>query len=270
MNRKKASLALLVVLALIGGFIKIIGGLLYGSRSLLIDALTCFANIVALIFTLYYYRLSIMPPDIDHPFGHYRLGVGGRIGIMVSYSFVAGIAVSELLTSTHYTVSLYSVYFAVLGFIVYLGVIYIARLIGGIFKTYGAFTISELIESVIVIFAALGGAMVNYIIDYIGAIFLTSFIFYEIKETFSESIAIISDVAPPDDLIKKISEIVSKYGLKIIHLRIRVVEPGKYHGDIKISIPQNISIDQLIKSIRSLKRELYEELNVDASIEIEF
>ncbi len=135
LSKRTILLVLVVLLALIGGMLKIIGGLLYGSRSLLVDALTSFANIAALLFTLYYYRLSTMPPDTDHPFGHYRLGVGGKIAVMISYSFVAGIAISELLTSTHYTVSLHSVYFALLGFIVYLGVIYVARLIGGIFKT---------------------------------------------------------------------------------------------------------------------------------------
>ncbi|HDI02318.1 MAG TPA: cation transporter [Ignisphaera sp.] len=263
-------LVLVVLLALIGGLLKIIGGLLYGSRSLLVDALTSFANIAALLFTLYYYRLSTMPPDTDHPFGHYRLGVGGKIAVMISYSFVAGIAISELLTSTHYTVSLYSVYFALLGFIVYLGVIYVARLIGGIFKTYSAFTVSELIESIVVILAALGGAVISYLIDYTGAILLTLYIFYEIKETFSEAIVIISDTAPSSDLIRRINEVVGKYGLKVIRSRIRFLEPGRYHGDIKVSIPRDINIDELIKILRSLKKELYEELGVDASIEIDF
>ena len=263
-------LAVLVVLALIGGLLKIIGGVLYGSRSLLVDALTSFANIAALLFTIYYYKLSIMPPDADHPFGHYRLGIAGKITVMISYSFVAGVALAELLTTTTYTVSLYSVYFAILGFIVYLGVVVIARVIGGIFKTYSAFTVSELIESVVVTLAALGGAIVNYIIDYIGAVILTLYIFYEVRETFSEAVTVISDTAPSNKLIMQINEVIGKYGLKVSRIRLRFLEPGRYHGDIKVNIPRDIDIDKLIETLRSIKRELYEELGVDASIEIEF
>ena len=80
----------------LGGFFKIFGGVVYGSRALFVDALTSIANFIAAYATIYYYKVSKRPPDIDHHYGHYKLGFGGTLVSLITYSFVAGLVISEL------------------------------------------------------------------------------------------------------------------------------------------------------------------------------
>lgn len=258
----------IIILALIGALVKIYGAIFYNSRSLLVDALTSFANIVALIFTVYFYKLSISPPDIDHPYGHHRLGIGGIIASIAAYSFVAGVSYTELVYSTVYTVQIQSVYYAIAGFIIYLITILLAIRIGSIFRTYGAFTVSELIESIIVILASLGGALYSYLIDYTGAIILTLYIFYEIIVSTREILSIISDKAPPYEILTSIRELFEKNNFIIQEMKIRVIHTGKYHGGFKVQSLDSKDYEDIWKKIQNIRRILLEKYGIESIIEI--
>ncbi len=249
---------LVIILALLGGLVKIIGGILYGSRSLLVDALTSFANIVSLTAILYYYRISLQPPDKDHHYGHERLGYAGVLTTMLSYSFVAGLSAAMLITSGKYTVEEGSVYMAALGFVIYAVTVLLSMRIGGFLKTYGAFTVSELIESIVVILACTGGVYVSYIIDYIGAIGLTLYIFYELVESFRDLLVYMADRAPSRSVVEDIIGIVEKHGLNIVKYRFRIVSPGKIHGDIIIETDPDLSLEEINKVIEKVKKEIGE------------
>ncbi len=249
---------LVIILALLGGLVKILGGILYGSRSLLVDAFTSFANIISLTAILYYYRLSIQPPDKDHHYGHERLGYAGVLTTMLSYSFVAGLSAAMLIISREYTVGEGSVYMAALGFVIYAVAVFLSLRIGGFLKTYGAFTISELIESIVVILACTGGVFISYIIDYVGAIGLTLYIFYELAESFRELLVYIADRAPSKSVVEDIIGIVEKHGLKIVKYRFRIASPGKIHGDIIIEANPDLSLGELSRLIEKVKKEIGE------------
>lgn len=258
----------LVILSIAGSIVKIYGALAYGSRSLFVDALTCFANIAALIFTIYFYKLSITPPDTDHPFGHYRLGIGGTLASMITYSFVAGISSMELLRSTDYVVEMQAVYYAIIGCIIYSVVIFLALRIDRIFKTYGAFTVSELIEGIVVIMASLGGALYSYLIDYAGAIILTLYIFYELIVSSREVLAIVSDKAPSHDILMSIRELIERNNFFVKEMRIRCVYPGKYHGDIKVYPTVKSDYEHIWDEIEELKKILLKRYSIDSVIEV--
>ncbi|ABN69241.1 cation diffusion facilitator family transporter [Staphylothermus marinus F1] len=258
----------IIILALIGALVKIYGAIFYNSRSLLVDALTSFANIVALIFIVYFYKLSISPPDIDHPYGHHRLGIGGIIASIAAYSFVAGVSYTELVYSTVYTVQIQSVYYAIAGFIIYLITILLAIRIGSIFRTYGAFTVSELIESIIVILASLGGALYSYLIDYTGAIILTLYIFYEIIVSTREILSIISDKSPPYEILTSIRELFEKNNFIIQEMKIRVIHTGKYHGGFKVQSLDSKNYEDIWKKIQNIRRILLEKYGIESIIEI--
>jgi len=264
----RSVLITIVSLALAGGFFKILGFVLYGSRSLLVDALTSFSNIVALIATTYFYRISYEPPDDEHPYGHYRLGYGGVLTTLTAYGYVAGVSSVELLYSTSYSVELNAVLFAVIGFVIYSIVIYLTLRVGGVFKAYGLFTFSELYESIVTIIATAFGALYSYIIDYVGAIILTTYIFVELINVGKEVFQIISDKSPPINIVNDIYKLFNENGFKIIGLRIRCVVPNIYHGDVKVKPSRETGFDDARRMIDDLKKAVKERYNIDLVVEM--
>jgi len=256
---------LLIILAtsLTGGLVKTIGGLIYGSKALFVDALTCIANFISLIVIIRYYSLSLQPPDIEHPYGHHRFGVIGANITLITYGYVAGIATVELIYSTEYVVHIESFYYALLGFILYSVAIILSFKLGGFFKIYGLFTVSELYESLTTIVSSLAGATISYLIDYAGAVLLTLYILYELYESGRNVFKYIVDVSAPQTLLEDVKNTIIESGYVVESIRIRCIVPNVYHGDIVVKSKSPNAIE-----ISDLKDLLKRKYNLDASIEV--
>ncbi|NPA97579.1 MAG: cation diffusion facilitator family transporter [Crenarchaeota archaeon] len=255
-------------LAVLGSIVKIFGGFEYGSRALFIDALTSMANLVALGLTAHFLKMSLAPPDKDHPYGHYRVALGGPFSTLIAYAFVGGIAVTDLVKVSPYHVSIYAAICAGIGLFLYLGAILLSRKLGGALSTYAVFTWTEVLESSITIAAALGGAIFSYLVDYVGAIVITAFIFYEIVEEGRKFLEMISDITQPQ-LIEEIVSELSKRGLRVKCVRIRRVSHSVYQGDITIELDPNTPLDkahQVADEIENLLRNKY---RVEAVVHVE-
>ncbi len=260
----------LIFLALIGGLIKIIGGFLSGSRALIVDALTSFANIFALLVSIHYHLISFKPPDLDHHYGHRRFSYMGILGTMIAYSFVAGISVTILLYSWNYRVDIIGVYTAVMGFIVYSIVVYLSLRMGGSMRVYGFFTISELLESIITIFASLGGSLYSFLIDYAGGVILTSYIFVELYHAFRENIIYLTDLSPSRTLINDILSIFNSNDLVVNQYRFRLITEKHIHGDIVVKPDDCNNVLRLLEKIYRVKnivKKKYPEVDLVISID---
>ncbi len=262
-------LALLVAFAVAGAAVKIMGGLLYGSEALLVDALTCVANLVALTGTIYYYRASKRPPDEDHHFGHLRLGFGGVVVTLTVYSFVAGLVVARLLTVGKYTVDVKAPIAAAVGFLFYLAAILLARRVGAFFAAYAGFTGSELLEGGIVIVASLAGALYSYLLDYLGAIVITLYLFHELYEHVSAMIRDISDIAPPSGLIEEIRADMEREGLIVKRVRLRHIYEGSYQGDAVVAVDPSRSLPEIHEVIDRVQERLKKKHGVEIVIHVE-
>lgn len=258
-----------VVSSILGAIAKFIGGYFYGSKALFVDALTSLANLVALIATIYYYSKTHLPPDLDHHFGHHRLGFTGALVTVIAYSFVAGLVVADLLYTKTYSVEVHAPLLALIGLIFYSIAIYVSRRISEYFGPYSAFTISELLESITVIVASLLGYLYTYIVDYIGAIIIVSYLFYELQDTLRDLVKLLSDVAPPMKLVEETRKTIEKHGVKVERIRLRLVMEGFYQGDITIRLPPNITIEEAHKITDIIERELKNKYNIDVAIHIE-
>jgi len=70
-NEDMGRLARLTVLAAaIASVANLAGGVIFSSRLLILNGLTCVANLVTAIAGLWFYREALKPPDADHPLGH--------------------------------------------------------------------------------------------------------------------------------------------------------------------------------------------------------
>jgi cobalt-zinc-cadmium efflux system protein len=250
------NLIFIAVLALLGGLVKIIGGYLSGSRALIVDALTSFANIFTLGVSIHYFLHSLKPPDVDHHYGHARLNYLGMLSTMLTYSFVAGTAVTLLIYSWNYHVEFIGVYTAVIGFLIYSLVVYLSYRVGGIIRIYGFFTVSELIESIVTIIASLGGSLYSFVIDYIGGVILTLYIFVELYHTFRKNIIYLTDISPNNEIIQNILSYFRRHGIEIERYRFRIVYEDYIHGDIMVKPGDCSRIVELLRKLSRIEGEL--------------
>ncbi len=267
MGEGRWALPAILALSVAGAAVKSAGALLYGSRSLLVDSLTCFANLVAIGATLHFYRASLKPPDADHHFGHTRLGYGGVIASMVAYAFVAGIAVSTILQSGKYEVSLNATWMGLGGLALYSGAIILANKFGGFLKTYAVFTVSEVIESLVVIAASFGGAVLGYMWDLLGASAVTAYIFVELYDTGRKVIRCLSDVAPPPQLLKEVEDVVRSLGFIPVSIKLRKVSEDLIHGDLVLR-PDGVGLEEAVERVKEVKEKLMRELGVECTVEL--
>lgn len=256
------------MLSLIGGALKIFGGVVGGSKSVFVDALTSIANSLAIIFVLKFFKASMEPPDSDHHYGHYRLTFGGPISMLMMYSFVAGVIVLDLISSfgRDYKVGYEAPFFAAVAIVPYGLAVYVARS-RTLTISYASFTTIELIESSTSIASSLCGATISYIIDYVGAIALSLYLFVELAKNFKEIVVAISDVAPKG-VIDKILENADKYGLEVHRLRVRKVLENVYQGDMVVMVSSNKPLEEAHNVIDVIEKELRKD-GIDVSIHVE-
>ncbi len=252
-----------------GTIVKLAGGILYGSKALFVDAMTCIANLIALIATIYYYAKTLLPPDLDHHFGHHKLGFAGALVTLVAYSFVAGVVVVDLANIEPYKVSIYAPIYATLGFIFYSIAIIASRKISEYFTPYSSFTVSELIESFTVIIASLLGSMYSYIADYIGAIVITLYLLYELHETTKDMVKVLSDIAPPPNIVEEVKKNIEKWDVRVEKIRLRMIREGYYQGDIIVRLPPNVTVEEAHRIADRIEYELKKRYNIEVTVHVE-
>lgn len=268
MDNARRILTVLLVLSFIGGALKIYGGVVGGSKSVFVDALTSIANSLAIILVSSFFKVGLGPPDSDHHYGHHRLMLGGPISMLMLYSFVAGVIVLDLISMAgrSYNVGYEAPMFAAIAVIPYGLAILIARM-HPLTTSYASFTTVELIESITSITSSMCGAIISYIIDYVGAIVLTCFLFAELAKNFREVIMAISDVAP-QGVVNKILDNVNKYGLEVHKLRVRKILENVYQGDMIVKVSPDKSLEEIHAIIDTVERDL-KLGGIDISIHVE-
>ncbi len=260
----------IIFLSAIGGFFKILGGFVGSSKSVFVDALTSIANTLAIVIMYKFFNISMEPPDEDHHYGHHKMVLGGPISTLMLYSFVAGIIVIDLYETfgKPYTVGILAPIFACIGLAPYILAIALARYIGGTFSYYARFTVIEIIESMTTIAVAFAGALINYLIDFAGAIALSCYLLIELTKSFREILEYISDAAPKE-VIRNLESILNGYGITAKRIRIRRIAENLYQGDIVVKLPPNISIEKAHQLIDLLEKKLKDRLNAEITIHTE-
>ncbi|MEM3182520.1 MAG: cation transporter [Fervidicoccaceae archaeon] len=267
-RRKRSALIYILAFSFLGGAFKIYGGIVYNSKSVLVDALTSVANYISLVLTVLFIKKSFEPPDKDHHFGHYRLKFGGSIFTLMTYSFVAGIALMEVISPHPYEISPGAPVMAAIGLSFYLISIELSRRSGDDpLIYYSKFTFSEIIEGVTVIFSSLLGVFYSYIIDYLGSVVLTGYILYELSMSFRELILRISDLAPPEGVVDDIKRRFIERGVEIEDIKMRYVDEKKLEGHLTL-IGDDKTREEMEKIVDEAKREVLEKYEADLFVEI--
>jgi cobalt-zinc-cadmium efflux system protein len=256
------------LLAAGGAAAKLGGALAFSSRSLLADALTSVASLAALALSLRYHMESLRPPDSDHPYGHERLALASNVLASALYAAVAGFMAALLLAGGAYRVSPGAPLAAAAGGGLYLASILLARGLGESFRAYSTLSTSEVIESVLVIASSLAGATVSYTIDLAGAWVIVGYVAFEVWENLSRTVRLYSDQAAPPEVYRAVVEEFERAGLRVARVRIRVVRPGRYQGDVAIAAPPDSSVAEVHGMIQEARRRI-ERRGIDVVVYLE-
>jgi len=241
-KRRLLILGTALILILIGGLVKVTGYILFSSKAVLVDAITCIAAALGGFIVLLATRASLKPPDLDHPFGHDRIAYGGPLGVLIIYALAAGFSVAMLGAPEPYNVDWRASITALTGTTLYAIAIVIAKLdpIGG--SVLAVFTASEILEGLISTGASYAGAKLYYFIDYAGGLLILTYLIVSLMKETRRVVEELSDITERG-LTESIRRVFEERRFKVRSLRIRRVIPGKYHGDAVIEAPYDMPLE---------------------------
>jgi len=252
-------LVAVTLLSLAGATVKIYGSLSYGSRALLVDALTCVANIAALTAVLWYLHVASAPPDEDHPYGHQRLRYGGALASLSAYMFAAGASTAALVYSiSGYRVEEGSTVAALVGGAFYAAAILVARDIDPVLRVYAGFTASELIESGVTAASSWLGASIGYLYDLAGGVIILAYLFHEAIETHHKLMRVFADTAAPQHFYELVEREALLRGLHPIRVRLRMIDERHCSGDLIVAPEKGMPPDVADVLADELQQELHQ------------
>lgn len=262
-------IALALLLAGFGALFKILGGVLYGSRAVLIDGATCIGNLLAGIALYKGVKESLRPPDEDHPYGHSRLVLHGVLLVQVTYAFIAGFSAAILYYSfiASYEVGAEAPVYALIGTLFYAGSIIISRRQGYAGTVFAGFTYTEILEGVVTIAASYTAHLYGRLYDLAGGVLILSYLVYEIISESWRLGLMMSDYVDPT-VTREVRRLLDERGFNVKDLRIRTIVPGHYHGDAVVTaggMPYEVA-DLLVDEATHIAREKY---NVDLVVHID-
>lgn len=262
---KVLSIALALILG--GGVVKTSGYIAFGSKAVLVDALTSVAAALGGFIVLVTMRISLSPPDIDHPYGHERIAYGGALGVLIAYSIAAGAAIVSIGPPEPYTIDSRASITAIIGTALYVAAIILARIdpVGG--SVLAVFTWSEVFEGLVSAAAAYAGASLSYIIDYVGGLAILAYLLASLYRESKGLTLKISDITEKDVTIK-VRKLLESRKFKVKSLRVRTIIPGRYAGDAIIIAPRGTSLEAANILVDEITEALLKE-NIDLVVHID-
>jgi divalent metal cation (Fe/Co/Zn/Cd) transporter len=262
-------LQLSITLSFIAGAFKVLGGVLGGSKSVYVDALTSIANTMSIAFIYAFYKKSLEPPDQDHPFGHLRFAFGGPIATLMLYSFVLGVVVTDIINAfgRPYVITIQAPIYAAIGMAFYALAVTFSKGVKTLSIYYAKFTAIEFLEGLATIASSLGGIFISFWIDYITATALVLYLAVELWSSLNEITYTISDYSQVE-IASKISSYLSELGFEVKRIRIRRVFGDMYQGDatVKMQNPSNRDTSSLIKKA---EEEIMKKFKADVVLKLE-
>lgn len=249
------------------------------SVSILADAINNLVDSVSSIVTLVGAKLSHIPPDKEHPYGHGRIEYISAL-IVSAFIFITGfqfikVSVDRIINPVHIEFNLLSIMVMTFSIIVKL---YMTFFFDNIGKKISAMPLraqsrdylSDVFVTSVVVVSMIVYRFTGWHIDGYVGIIVSIFIIYSgydlIRETFSE---LIGEV--PVDMMKNIEDDILKHD-KIIGVHDMMIVnfgPDKDYLTLDVEIPYNLSLVQAHNIIDEIEKEIGSKYNVDISIHVD-
>ncbi len=261
--------------------LKIVAGIILGSISIIADGVNNLTDAGSSILTLIGFKLSSMPADKEHPYGHERYEqvtaliislVMFAIGVIFFYSCIEKIIYNNVInqiTVFTYVALIVSLILKLVQMFVYLD---FSKTINSLtLKASAIDTRNDLITTTTTLISIIIIDVVGVNIDAYAGLVVSSFIIYSGLTMLKETINPLLGVLPEKEEVEKLKSIVLKYdkilGVHdiIIHQYGKTVRFATLHAEVD-SLENFIEIHDLIDNI---EREVFNEMNVRLSIHLD-
>ncbi|MGD9604932.1 MAG: cation diffusion facilitator family transporter [Bacilli bacterium] len=260
--------------------IKIVLGIILRSISLLADGINNLADASSSVITLIGFRLSSMPADKDHPFGHQRIEY--ITGLIVSFT-ILGVGFILFYNSILKIINPSTIDFNWLSIIILFLAILIKAWQGYFYRTNGKLIKSKALlasstdsfNDVLVTFGVLLSAVIwlafSYNIDgYIGTVISIFIIFNGIK-LVKETISPLIGEAPSKEFVKKVSDKILSYpGVLGIHdLIIHSYGPVKTFITVHVEVDSSIDVSISHDMIDNIEHDFLKKMEINLVIHMD-
>ena len=269
-----------VVVNIILFVIKLAIGLFTSSIAILADAFNNLSDVAASFVTIIGFKMSSMPPDKKHPYGHGRLEY---ISASIVATLVMGVGIQFIRTSIERILNPQQVIFQWIPFILMsvsiLFKIWLSRfniklskeIDSEALKASGADALGDVFTSLVVTISLLASKFISFNFDgYIGiivSIFILLAGFGILRDTISKLIG----EYPGEEIINGITEglLTYDYITGVHDLVIHNYGPGKMMGTVDVEIPPYIDVITIHDIIDKAERELGEKFDIKLVIHMD-
>jgi len=248
--------------------ILILGGILTKSLAVLVGGAEAGINVLSLSFLLYFVRKSAMPPDRDHPYGHYKYE---NISAFVTSIFMSSAAMFILISSigrisSPVSIESGAIYFAVLSLV--LPLISFSLLLWTAKRT-GAIAVAaetrhllvDAADSLIILTGVVLAIEFNPVFDALSALIVSLVFIYGIVMNIKTAIPSLIDEGLPSqfvDEVKKISLTVN--GVRDAHMVRSRKTPRGYFIDMHLLLDPNMPLGEAHEVVDKVERKIKESI----------
>lgn len=269
-----------IICNLILFIIKLLGGLLSGSFSIIADAFNNLGDLGSSLITLIGFKMASKPADKDHPYGHGRMEYIAAfvvscaiivVGVELLRGSVDKIITPELPHADYFTVAV-----LVISILIKLWMAHFNRKLGKLIESDALLatsqdSLNDCISTSAVLVAVVILVAFDINIDaYIGLAVSILIIFSGIKSV-KETLDPLLGVAPKKEDIEEIQKIVSttpEY-LGIHDLIFHNYGPGRKFCSLHLEVPQDVNILSCHENIDKLEKTIYDELGIETVIHMD-
>ena len=259
---------------------KLAGGIMSNSISIMTDAMNNLSDFAASVITLFGFKLSEIPADEEHPYGHTRYEyISGLliscIIIIISFQFFIS-SFQKILNpaAIHYSISFWIILIVSILIKIWQGRFYakIGKIISSSSLTVASTdSRNDVITTSIVVVSAIIARLTGWMIDGYMGVLVSVFLLYSgiklIKETLSPLLGEAPNHSLVEDVRKRIMSYESVIGLH--DLMIHDYGPKKQFASVHVEFPAEQDILLSHDIIDSIERDFASELQISLVIHLD-
>lgn len=260
--------------------IKFVIGIMTNSVAILADAFNNFGDIGSSVLTLMGFKLSSLPPDKEHPFGHGRIEyitslIISIVIMIIGFQFLRD-SFNRILKPSRLEFSWITIVTLFITIIIKLWLGWFNKKLGDkidseVLQANSLDSFSDVVSTLTVIFSLIISRFTAISVDgYIGLL-VSLFIMYSGYSLIRESVDLLIGGRGDPDLAKKIKEKVISYeGILGIHdLMIHSYGPGQFVVSLHAEISEKMPIMDAHDLIDAIERDLSEEMSIEVTIHMD-
>ncbi|MFN3803896.1 MAG: cation diffusion facilitator family transporter [Pyrobaculum sp.] len=257
------------------------------SVAVLADALHSAVDLLAVAITYIAVRVSLKPPDLEHPYGHHKAetlgGVGGSLAVIASVFFVAYEAVKKAISWEPYVPTPLSMAILASAILIDYNRVTVLRRFRGVSRALEAdalhFATDLASTSALLTFLVFGYVAMEYmpqlftqwgpLVDImLAAVIATYFVTLSLR-LLRTTVMELMDYAPPEvakRALSKVSQIGGVDSVKSIKIR----KAGSiYHAEVVIAIDENLTVREAHEIADRVEDVLKRELGGEVTVHVE-